>query len=381
MSTSTSVRSVPASAAVAGPIHPKRRRLYRAVTLSGVLLVSLAFCEVALRVRERLLLATEGPRTWAGDYDAYLKASHSGDRMFLRDPSDVVVPYRNRPGFRHEFALPSGQEWRCTINALGFRGPEFTIAKPAGVRRVLCVGGSTTFWGYRDGLTYPAMLSRRLNANGASPIEVLNLGVSGYTSAMNAERFHREYRGFSPDVVVLYEGVNDICDLAPARYRHRIARSLLLATVSNLATGWCEGGEGAHLATIVAQSFKTRVAPQLDRILEETRQVGARLLISTFPGPDLSRLSADERRFLDAELYRSWRELGSLESYAAALSAYNQKVREWAAAHAVAVIDLERAVQGTTDLFMDICHLHTNGLERVAEAAAEAITAAEALPN
>jgi len=356
------------------PRPGSRRRAFKVLAAAGAAALTLLAGEAALRVRERFLLKSEPPSTWAGDYQAYLQVSHQADRMFVRDPADPLIPYKNRPGFSMELPLPSGQLWSCRINSLGFRGEEFAARKPAGTVRILCLGGSTTFWGYSDAETYPALLQKRLREAAAGrPLEVLNLGVSGYTSAMSAERFHRQYRAFSPDLVVVFHGVNDIMTLAPLRYRHRVARSLLLATAWNLAAACMEGGEGRGLAAEVEARFDGEFAPNYERLRREAKEVGARLLVLTFPGPDLERLEEKDRAFLRAELYRSWRELGSLEGYLGSLAAYNAKLRAWAERSGTPLLDLAERVRGGTDIFMDLCHMNTRGLERIAGEVASAL--------
>ncbi len=101
-----------------------------------------------------------------------------------------------------------------SINALGERGPEVEFAKPAGTFRVAAIGDSLTF-GYgapQDG-TWPAALQRilaqDLAALGATAVEVLNLGVSGYDSADEAIVLEGRALPLDPDVVVVGYFLND----------------------------------------------------------------------------------------------------------------------------------------------------------------------------
>jgi hypothetical protein len=69
------------------------------------------------------------------------------------------------PGYRS----PDGA---ATHNSYGFRGKEFTIKKPVGAKRVVCIGESTTYCtGIKDAQTWPERLSEKLGA------EVINAGV------------------------------------------------------------------------------------------------------------------------------------------------------------------------------------------------------------
>ena len=68
--------------------------------------------------------------------------------------------YKFPPNYVLKGANGQGDE-TASINSQGFRGPDFKIAKPEGVFRVMCLGESSTF-GYhnRDDETYPFILGR-----------------------------------------------------------------------------------------------------------------------------------------------------------------------------------------------------------------------------
>ncbi|HVJ12595.1 MAG TPA: hypothetical protein VNC62_13585, partial [Burkholderiales bacterium] len=83
--------------------------------------------------------------------------------------------------FRHTSVDGS---WKFVTNSHGLRDVrEFPYEKPAGTLRVLALGDSHT-QGYevRQDATYSAVLERALIANGFKA-EVLNAGVSGFSTA------------------------------------------------------------------------------------------------------------------------------------------------------------------------------------------------------
>ena len=69
------------------------------------------------------------------------------------------------------------------INSLGMRGPEVPVDKPAGVKRVIVLGGSHPMgmW-VKANETYAAVLERLLNERHPGQWQVLNAAVAGYTS-------------------------------------------------------------------------------------------------------------------------------------------------------------------------------------------------------
>jgi hypothetical protein len=130
-----------------------------------------------------------------------------------RFTSHPFLPYAPRPGDSRSITIyrpQTGRAYTTTyrLNAMGFRGPDLPFEKPPGVKRIVCLGGSTTFDGFTDDTTWPARLEARLRARGVG-VEVVNLGVdmaASPTSLVNLEFVGLEYR---PDLVISYDGVND----------------------------------------------------------------------------------------------------------------------------------------------------------------------------
>ena len=102
------------------------------------------------------------------------------------------------------------------INNYGFRDADIMLPKPAGTFRILCVGASTTEEGPVNDLTYPAILETILNKHfGTNRVDVVNCGISGMNSLKHRMRIG-DYLALEPDLIVLYNAVNDIChDLYP----------------------------------------------------------------------------------------------------------------------------------------------------------------------
>jgi hypothetical protein len=102
------------------------------------------------------------------------------------------------------------------INTAGFRGPERTLQKPSGVFRIGFFGDSMTE-ACQVNLddTYWQQLQQHLGPE--SSIEVLNFGVTGYTTVQQLLNFRREAPRYQLDMAVL--GVfldNDVACCHPA---------------------------------------------------------------------------------------------------------------------------------------------------------------------
>lgn len=114
---------------------------------------------------------------------------------------DETVGFKMRPG------VSDG----IHINSLGLRGAEVTREKLAGCRRILMIGGSTTFGNsVGDAETYPHQVEQILRSRSPEQrIEVINAGISGARSYHHLLRLKHSYLSLDPDVVTFYTGWND----------------------------------------------------------------------------------------------------------------------------------------------------------------------------
>ena len=119
--------------------------------------------------------------------------------------------------FGREISFIPRNELVAEINSQGLRSPEFVMDKPNDVYRIIAVGGSTTFGlGVEDSFSWPALLQKSLNDLETSKrIEVLNAGVPAATSLQNMNHINQKLINFSPDLIILYEGTNDMGCMLP----------------------------------------------------------------------------------------------------------------------------------------------------------------------
>ena len=141
-----------------------------------------------------------------------------------RDPREE--PYRHSAYYSEEFVNEQGEAFRPLIATGGryirlkdFSGTYFNVdgglrrtagqpAHPA--RRVLVFGGSTIQSAeVPDAYTIPSYLQRSLNEACDTPAAVFNYGVSGMTAGQQLARL-KDVEVERGDVVVFYDGVNDI---------------------------------------------------------------------------------------------------------------------------------------------------------------------------
>jgi HEAT repeat protein/lysophospholipase L1-like esterase len=98
-------------------------------------------------------------------------------------------------------------------NSDGLRDREHEVAKPPGVRRIACLGDSTTLgWGIRPEQAYPQVLEELLESAG-EPSEVFNVGLGGWSTRQELIAYRRIARKYRPDTVLLGICLNDVAEM------------------------------------------------------------------------------------------------------------------------------------------------------------------------
>jgi hypothetical protein len=118
---------------------------------------------------------------------------------------DAFCAYRAKPG------LYAGGK---TVNSHGFFStPEISLDKPDGSVRIVFLGGSSTAGTGRnliDKKTWPWQTVRMIREQVPTSIEFINGAVGGYSSFESYGRLWSRLRHFSPDIVVVNHGWNEM---------------------------------------------------------------------------------------------------------------------------------------------------------------------------
>jgi lysophospholipase L1-like esterase len=131
---------------------------------------------------------------------------------------DRYLFYRLRPGVRvalTDVLAPAGirprTRWVLDTNASGYRGPDVAPGSHDGIYRILSLGDSSTFgWGVEGSENYPTRLREELRRRHPGlAVEVVNLGVCGYSSFQGKVLLEREGLAYRPDLVTISYGSND----------------------------------------------------------------------------------------------------------------------------------------------------------------------------
>jgi lysophospholipase L1-like esterase len=133
-----------------------------------------------------------------------------GARLFDLDPLAADRGLLGREANRGDCMRPApylGYELvpgACGANSLGFLGPERPVDKPSGTVRVLVLGDSIS-----EQRTWVELLEELLNERLQAPVEVWNLGVSGYGTLNELAYLQHRALDWDPDLVLLQFCLND----------------------------------------------------------------------------------------------------------------------------------------------------------------------------
>jgi len=264
---------------------------------------------------------------------------------------DPLLFWSLRPGLRTK---------RVATNSLGLRGPE--LPAKGDEFRILSLGESTTFCGmlpYEK--CYSGQLEQRLKRVHDKPLRVINAGVPGYTIFQGYQYLVHRGIELEPDVVMIYFGFNDSLPVAFVATRDaRAGEETLGLTDRELFALRRRPGErlGAWLAQ--HSNFARAIASLLHTPASrsEVRQSGTQV-----------RVPPEDRWYILEQLTAFCRERGIqlviIVPWYREFEAHAPLLRQFAAEHAVAMIDLPAHLAGTgerrPEYFSDAVHPNAAG--------------------
>ncbi|QEH37868.1 Arylesterase precursor [Aquisphaera giovannonii] len=328
----------------------RRKAVFAAVAASTVLLILPAGVEFACRgLTHAKLLRYHMPieTVWKSGQDDWRVATITADVHREPDPVLLWRPIAGKP-----------------YNAQHFKGPILQVPKPAGTFRIMCYGDSLTDGPPRG--DWPARLHRLLAERPARPgqaYEVVNAGVSGYSSHQGLLRFLQDVDRYKPDLIVASYGWNDAAQAAgPSDREFRppswpvvaLQRTMVRYRTSLVLT--------YYLKKLVAEPrrelegpFHPRVSvdeyiANLDRFRAEARTRGIPIVFLTRP-----HLAAPD-------------ELRRVNNWRSHVPDYNGALVSWASREGLPFIDVQAEfARRPASLFSDECHFFPDGYQILAE--------------
>lgn len=292
---------------------------------------------------------------------ARLDATRKGMPRMQLERFLLPVAERPLPIFAQTGRAQAPVAWKkpAEIQLEHLRMPPRTQERQPGSVRVLFVGGSSTFDAYPQ--AFAALCAEQF---GAGRVEVINAGVAASDSESNLLLARRLVPALAPDVVVAYEGFNDLVRM---RFESKLRKvGLEAARVNPLSVlGKVQASRGVW---DVAEAWLSQFASDVDGGAAElwaksgaelaalTAQSSAVLVLTTHPAPDYAALSANDRAWFAVELQWAWPSLTHLDTLRRGLERINDATRRLAAQHQALLLDWAAQSPRGRQNFVDNCH-------------------------
>jgi lysophospholipase L1-like esterase len=150
--------------------------------------------------------------------ELYVRISHPYTDLWVvtgrRNGPNPIAPWAFVDAFSAYRARPV--EGKRSVNSYGFIAtPELTVAKPQDTIRIAFLGGSSTAGtgrsDFADQHTWPWQVAEMLRKGFREKnIEFINGALGGYTSFESYGRLWSRIRFFSPDIIIIYHGWNEM---------------------------------------------------------------------------------------------------------------------------------------------------------------------------
>lgn len=265
------------------------------------------------------------------------------------------------------------------INEDGLRERDLPREKPAGTRRILCLGDSVTFghWVTAE-QAFPRQLEHALSGRVGGRLEVINAGVPGYSPFQELLWMEEKGWSYQPDLIIVGFVLNDVVEryLTMAAYggaqtilgvdttvtMNPLARLLRRTAFHRLVAGLMQGQARRREVYSVRQLFVEPLSPEIAAAWDRTEDELAEIVASARRHDVPVWLAIFPFRFQVAE----------------DLPPHPQKrLARWAAGQGIPVVDLLPASirLGARAAFLDHDHPTPAGHEAAARALAEALLA------
>jgi hypothetical protein len=358
-----------------------RKRLFFTFIATVVVLgLGLSFAEIIVRHTSKRYLTPDALRNRTLEYAPALFARHVFPRKELRadneDENNLVEYY---------------------VNEKGYRGRDFSAAKPPGTIRIIFYGGSATFdVNMPEGRDWPHRVEVILRENGYPQVEVINAGTPGHASWDSFGRLFSEGHLFSPNYVISNNGWNDfryflsnepllrefqpLCQSSRntdprLNYRNRLDRLLcehsqLYLRLRSRYYDWRLGigplgaiPKGTYSSEITETALRQYYLNQV-MFVDLAREVGAVPVLMTE-----ARLTAPnntESQNARIEPYLNYVKLNR-EGLLKAYEGIEGTLRRISAEKNVELIDVSNDLDGRDEFFTDVAHLTPAGSEELAQ--------------
>lgn len=359
----------------------KPRRHYSLPLKCLAVVVSIALTLLVLEAGARAIFALRGMdiRSYQPSFISAQGGSSQFDRS--RFTSHPFLPYAPRPyDSRKLYVYRDGIQrvlaFDITNNSLGFRTPERPFEKGPNIKRIVTLGGSTTWEGPRNDATWPALLEKKLNehyAKSGQRVEVINLSVDMAASPMSLINLAFVGVDYQPDLVISYDGVNDSFLIGfqgeTPDYRSTMDRyDDRIQPVQARLPAWAFK---SYLISIASQKYDSLTKAKPDLYSQVVANKTSQLQPAANPLAGIEYLERNLRLMRAISSEHQAKFLASTQHWlepAPKIKSMNSDLREFFGRYQIDYLDLDELLpHGDSSIHTDAVHWSEKGLDQVAE--------------
>lgn len=260
------------------------------------------------------------------------------------------------------------------INNFGFRDRDFKVPKEEGVFRILCIGASTTEEGISNHETYPKFLEQELKKYfGENRIEIFNCGISGMVLTKHCAKLP-DYLYLQPDLVIFYEGINDIVYEV---FQDALDNTLITTKIAFLLSQFARRQMRTFIPYPVDEIkiyLQQSIFDYMDYLCKAFASRNIDVCISSIAVPYRDKLNKEGQDYYDFYYEKEWGwPHSTFQQYCDVVRLYNQLLKEYCKNNSILYIPVEENIPASTKYFGDICHMRQEGIKLKTEIMAKTL--------
>lgn len=274
-------------------------------------------------------------------------------------------------------------------NDLGLRSPPIQKTKHPDEFRFVVLGASTVMGAYAKSNkdTFSYMLAEILRKERPQMgITFINGGIAGYNVAKQRNLFNGKLIEYSPDLVIIYTGVNDFSRFCEKRTgadganeAHRLPRVVLPKWVLTYElitknSQWSKPPYWSPRWIPLEEISASPIEQDLKLLVDDVGNSGARMILISSAKAYRKDMPADEQNRL-AELSMYYYPCLDLTRLYRAYEEFDSFMRSLSDGTLVQYLDAEAVVPGGSQYFADPVHFTKHGEELLAKSLAKLIIA------
>lgn len=287
------------------------------------------------------------------------------EQLSIERLRDLYDGKSNRHLLAFGFLYEPNHPWPVVTDQFGFPNPPVTIPKPPRTVRILCIGGSTMEDFGQEHMRTTAQLGTLLNADGMGwNIEVLNCAISS-SGSDELRRHTQDYLNYEPDLVIYYEGINDLMRTIARHRSEDLWWFQRLGLYSRALPNFFNAAFAPNIEDFGLMWQKaTRV--NLVAIQLAMRDAGVSFAAMSFVYPREHLLSFREWNFLRSNAFHTWGSgIASYQGITQLLDKHNEMLYSLCNERDIGYIPLAENFDHGMLHYIDLCHLSRVGnLER-----------------